>query len=90
MTDRVTPAPLGPVVHMCSVGGCFEPAAWRVFAAYPTVDLHGTQSAHPTFARYPSPIFKACPEHLWMLMTIDGQASGSIDGYFVEPIRAPR
>lgn len=88
--DRVTPAPLGPPVQLCSVDGCFEPPAWRVFAAYPTVDLHGTQSAHPTLARYPASIFKACPEHLSMLMLADGQASGSTDGYYVEPIRAPR
>lgn len=83
MTDRVTPAPLGPPVQLCSVGECFVTPLWRVFAAYP-VD---PAAVHPMLARYPMPMFKACPAHLSMLMMADGQGPGSTGGYFVEPIR---
>lgn len=82
-TERIEPAPLGPVVQLCSVGGCFDAPVWRIFAAYE----YDREAVHPTVAHYRVPLFKACPAHLSTLMASDGRAPHSSDGYYVEPIR---
>lgn len=73
MSDpRIVPAPLGPPVQLCSVGGCFEAPEWRIFRPWRAT---------------PAALFKACPAHLSMLMAADASATHNTGGYFVEPIR---
>lgn len=70
----------------CSHGGCQTDATHSIAAAYPVDAIHADLDVHPKFATYPMPMFKACRNHIAVLMEMDAANPGATPAYLVRVI----
>ena len=60
---------------------CPEPAWWLAFAAYPIASA----GPHPTLARYPAAMVRACDRHLAEALAADYSLDNSTGAWLVTP-----
>jgi hypothetical protein len=63
-----------------SCDACEARMTHRVYAAY---NADEGENTHPLHARYPMPMFRACPAHLGTLMVNDARSSTSTRQWLV-------
>jgi len=70
----------------CSHGGCQTEATHTITAAYRADGIPDYADVHPLFATYPMPMFKACRNHIAVLMELDSGNPGATAAYLVRPV----
>jgi hypothetical protein len=69
---------------------CTADAAWLAYAAFPAEQPHDAPPPiHPTVARYPAPMIRACNNHLTDRLTRDTEFTGSTAQWVIVPAKRP-